>query len=99
MAENVVDEWFQGGRNAVMLVTSSLHHQDAADPAYADESAQLIGSMTHYELAVTVTWLARMTSQAILDRHAGIREEALMEVRENALALEEAQETMLDGRA
>ena len=81
-----------------MLVTSSLHHPDASDLAYADESAQLVGSMTHYELAVTATWLARMTAQALLTCHAGISEEALAEVQMNALALEEAQDAMVNGR-
>lgn len=84
-----VAEWLAGGDRAIMLVTSSLYHPEV-NGDYVDETAGLVDEMSRWDMAMTMTWLARLASEAMVSKHNGNREAALEEVRFVALQLQEA---------
>lgn len=84
-------EWLDGGERAIMLVTSALHHAEP-DGDYCEETGSLLAGMLPWEMALTLTWLARLAGETLLAK-AGDRESALEEIRRVALQLQEARST------
>lgn len=79
-----------------MLITSATQYADATDPAYIAETTTLLTGLTKCELAVTVAWLARMAGQAIIDKHNGSHEMAMVELQQLGVAIVEAQAEAMD---
>jgi len=88
--------WVAGGRDAIMLTTSAMQYADATDPAYIAETGALLAGMRCDDMAITVAWLARMASQAIIDKHHGSRELAEEELRLIGLAVQSAAVELAD---
>lgn len=79
-----------------MLITSSMQYADATDPAYIEETGMLMAGMRNCEMAVTMTWLARMAAQALIDKHQGSREAAEAELQVLAVTVLEAQSSLVE---
>ena len=89
---DVVEDWLTAGQTATMLVTSAMQYPDATDPAYVSETGQLISGLRCGDMAITMAWLARLASTAILDKHNGSHEAAAGELQQLALVLAEARD-------
>lgn len=72
-----------------MLVTSAIHHPHATLNALGETCDLMIG-MTPCEMALTVTWLARLASESLVGEQQGDRPRALEVMREIGLELETA---------